>query len=80
MDHYPLTRWVNLIFFANFPARGIPAVVHLLASLRLAVDTTAASYLATTCNAAEISRIQVINIVAEYAERLKPISRNESHA
>jgi len=45
--------------FANFPARGIPAAVHLFASLRLAVDATAASYLATTCNAAEISRIQV---------------------
>jgi len=47
-------------FFANFPAREIPAVVHLLASLQLAVDTTAASYLATTCNTAEISRIQVL--------------------
>jgi len=59
MDHYTLPRWVNLMFFANFPAREIPAAVHLLASLRLAVDTTAAYYLATTCNAAEISRIQV---------------------
>jgi len=48
MDHYTLTRWVNFIFFGNFPARGIPAVVHLLASLQLAVYTTAASYLATT--------------------------------
>jgi len=48
-------------FFANFPAQGIPAVVHLFASLQLAVDTTAASYLATTCNTAEISRIQVVH-------------------
>jgi len=50
-------------FFANFPARRIPAAVHLLAILRLAVDTTAASYLVTTCNAAEISRIQVTYLV-----------------
>jgi len=53
-------------FFANFPVRGIPAVVHLLASLQLAVDTKAASYLATTCNAAEISRIQVLILIETF--------------
>jgi len=76
MAHYTLTRWVNLIFFANFPARGIPAVVHLLASLRLALDTTAAPYLATTCNAAEISRIQVIiNRTAIYPRQTAQLKR-----
>jgi len=45
-------------FSANFSAREIAAVVHLLASQQVAVYTTAASYLATTCNAAEISRFQ----------------------